>query len=144
MYFDFNNSKGEVRQHLLEYLRLINADEKKHDKDVEMIITIAVDNGMSGTELKALIMDIDAGKVTKPNNPKEIFDQIFYLINLSLHDDYFNNTEFDFCVDMAELYGVESNIAPKMVREIYNCIKLEMKEDDIVKELISKSIYPIS
>jgi hypothetical protein len=142
MYYNFNNDKRDVKRHLLEYLRLINADEKKHDKDVEMIVSVALENGMSGTDLKALMVEIDAEKVKAPENPDEKFERIMYVINLCLYDHYFSDSEKDFCVDIAMLYGIPSAHAPMLIKEIYNGIKSEEKEEEIKETLKAKGLYP--
>ncbi|MFL5729653.1 MAG: hypothetical protein ACJ75J_09240 [Cytophagaceae bacterium] len=138
MYYAFNNSKGEVRSHLVEYLRIINADGKEHGEETKKLIEIAEKNGMRGSELKTLIADIDSEKIITPSNNAERFDQLFYLVNLVVGDDYLlNHSEFDFCIEVATKMGIPANKSASIVKEMHNGIKHEVKEPELNEKVLA-------
>jgi hypothetical protein len=135
VYKFFSKKEGEVKNHLVDYIRLANAHQKEHPEEVKQIIEIAERNGMRGQEIKALTADINPEKIKVPKNDAERFEQLFYLINLVLYDNLFNSTEFDFCNEMGILLGYDANKVPQVVREMYNGIKYELAEDEIKKNV---------
>lgn len=131
VYKFFSKKEGEVKNHLIEYLRLLNADKKEHPIEVQKILDIAERNGMRGNEIRALIADINAEKIKTPENGTERFDQLFYLINLVLNDNLLDSTEFDFCKEMGLLLGYPPTKISQIIREMYNGIKYELTEAEI-------------
>lgn len=131
VYKFFSKKEGEVKNHLAEYLRLLNADKKEHPAEVQKIIDIAERNGMRGTEIKSLMADINADKIKTPENDDDRFEQLFYLLNLVLNDSLLDETEMDFCNAMGLLLGYPPAKVPQIIREMYNGIKYELTEAEI-------------
>ncbi|MBC7449883.1 MAG: hypothetical protein H7259_00185 [Cytophagales bacterium] len=137
VYKFFSKKEGEVKNHLVEYLRLLNADHKDHPEEVKKIIEIAERNGMRGNEIRSLITEISADKIKTPENDDDRFEQLFYLINLVLNDNLLDSTEFDFCNDIGARLGYPAQKVPQITREMYNGIKYELNEVEIKKKVTS-------
>ncbi len=136
VYKFFSKKDGEVKNHLVEYLRLLNADKQERSAEVQKIIDIAEKNGMRGNEIRSLMTDINADKVnTQPQTNEERFDQLFYLLNLILNDDLLDETEFDFCNEIGLLIGYTPSKVPLIIREMYNGIKYEWTEEEIKEKV---------
>ena len=131
VYKFFSKKEGEVKSHLAEYLRMLNADKKEHPTEVQKIIDISERNGMRGTEIKSLMADISADRIKTPENDDDRFEQLFYLINLVLNDSLLDSTEFDFCNEIGLLLGYPPSKVPQIIREMYNGIKYELTEQEI-------------
>jgi hypothetical protein len=141
MYYWFGKRNKELRSHILEYLNLLTADTKQHPKKIAKIVSIAKNSGMRSSEIKSLINEVDPNKVKWPETNDEQFNQLYYLINLILKDEFFNTEEFDFCIEMATVIGYNRPEAATIVREIYNGIKTEMKEPEIkirIQQILDK------
>jgi len=131
VYKFFSKKEGEVKNHLVEYLRLLNADKEERPAEVQKIIDIAERNGMRGNEIRSLMADLSAEKLKTPQNDDERFEQLFYLINLVLNDNLLDETEMDFCNEMGLLFGYPAAKVPQIIREMYNGIKYELTEAEI-------------
>jgi hypothetical protein len=51
---------------------------------------------MRASDVKTIIPEVDPAKIKSPENNDKKFNQLFYLINLVLSDDFFETEEFNF------------------------------------------------
>jgi ATP-dependent RNA circularization protein (DNA/RNA ligase family) len=135
MQYRFWRSKRKVKNDLQGFLYLIRSDKREHKPEVNKILSIAEKYGLDSSELTESGTIPDSDLINFPSNNEERFDCLYYLITLLLHDEPYHNEEFDFCMEMASIIGFERTSSPTIIREIYNGIKIKMKEEEIKEKV---------
>ena len=69
-----------------------------------------------------------------PSNDSERFDQIYDLVEMMLADGIIDDSEMDFCIDMAEKLGFRKAVVGVLVRKISMGVKDGLKREDIKRD----------
>jgi uncharacterized tellurite resistance protein B-like protein len=135
-FFD-NEQAKKIKGHLFNLAALAKADGHVDDREMNFIITIGKKNGVSASEVRKIISGNATHNSDLPHTDSERFDQIFDLVDMMLADGRVDQTELDFCVDMAEKLGFRKNIVGVLVRKISQGVKDAVPRDRIKDESLN-------
>src|SRR6266704_2949954 len=115
--FDTKKSKLQ-KSHLKNLINLAKADGVVSDTEKEYIYKVGEKHGFKSAELDSMILESTNEEVRIPSNDSERFDQIFDLVQMMLADGSIEDSEMDFCINMAEKLGFRKAIVGILVRKI--------------------------
>ena len=132
-----NEQAKKIKGHLFNLAALAKADGHVDDREMSFIITIGKKNGVSASEVRRIISGNATHNSDLPHTDSERFDQIFDLVDMMLADGIVDQTELDFCVDMAEKLGFRKNIVGVLVRKISQGVKDAVPRERIKDESLN-------
>ncbi|MFN6945224.1 MAG: TerB family tellurite resistance protein [Cytophagaceae bacterium] len=115
--FETKKTKAQ-KSHLKNIINLAKADGYMSDLEIDYIFRLGEKMKFSAEEIEDLIEDSASNIFVKPSNDSERFDQLFDLVSLMLADGIIEDSEMDFCIDMAKRMGVRNSITGVLVRKI--------------------------
>ncbi|UOQ77621.1 TerB family tellurite resistance protein [Hymenobacter sp. 5516J-16] len=118
-----NEQTKKVKSHIMNLVALAKADGHIDEREMSFIVAVGKKNGMRADEVRSIVGNASAVRLIIPENDSERFDQIFDLVDMMLADGVVDDTEMDFCVDMAEKLGFRKDIVAVLVRKISQGVK---------------------
>ncbi|GGG57069.1 tellurite resistance TerB family protein [Hymenobacter glacieicola] len=138
-----NEQTKKVKSHIMNLVALAKADGHIDEREMSFIVTVGKKNGMRADEVRSIVGNASAVQLIIPDNDSERFDQIFDLVDMMLADGVVDDTEMDFCVDMAEKLGFRKDIVAVLVRKISQGVKdgfpRQQIKDDTLEQLQNNS-----
>ena len=132
-----NEQVKKIKSHLLNLAALAKADGHIDAREMNFILAVGKKNGMSSSDVQALISDAKGASADLPTNDSDRFDQIFDLVDMMLADGVVDDTEMDFCIMMAEKLGFRKAIVGVLVRKISQGVKDGIPRERIKEESTS-------
>ena len=132
-----NEQAKKIKGHLFNLAALAKADGHVDDREMSFIITVGKKNGVSAGEVRKIIAGNATNPADLPHTDSERFDQIFDLVDMMLADGVVDETEMDFCIDMAEKLGFRKAIVGVLVRKISQGVKDAIPRERIKDESLS-------
>ncbi|WP_046243413.1 tellurite resistance TerB family protein [Hymenobacter terrenus] len=132
-----NEQAKKIKGHLLNLAALAKADGHIDAREMNFILTVGKKNGMSSSDIQALVSGAKGASNDLPTNDSERFDQIFDLVDMMLADGVIDETEMDFCIMMAEKLGFRKAIVGVLVRKISQGVKDGIPRERIKEESIT-------
>ena len=132
-----NEQEKKIKGHLLNLAALAKADGHIDAREMNFILAVGKKNGMSSSDVQALISDSKDATADLPTNDSDRFDQIFDLVDMMLADGVVDDTEMDFCIMMAEKLGFRKAIVGVLVRKISQGVKDGIPRERIKEESTS-------
>lgn len=132
-----NEQAKKIKGHLLNLAALAKADGHIDAREMAFIVAVGKKNGMSSSDVQALVSGSKGGSNDLPTNDSERFDQIFDLVDMMLADGIVDETEMDFCIMMAEKLGFRKAIVGVLVRKISQGVKDGIPRERIKDESTS-------
>ena len=132
-----NEQVKKIKDHLLNLAALAKADGHIDAREMNFILAVGKKNGMSSSDVQALISDAKGASADLPTNDSDRFDQIFDLVDMMLADGVVDDTEMDFCIMMAEKLGFRKAIVGVLVRKISQGVKDGIPRERIKEESTS-------
>ena len=132
-----NEQVKKIKDHLLNLVALAKADGHIDAREMNFILAVGKKNGMSSSDVQALISDAKGASADLPTNDSDRFDQIFDLVDMMLADGVVDDTEMDFCIMMAEKLGFRKAIVGVLVRKISQGVKDGIPRERIKEESTS-------
>ena len=129
-----NEQAKKIKGHLLNLAALAKADGHIDEREMKFIISVGKKNGISSSEVQALVSGSKESTTDLPTNDSERFDQIFDLVDMMLADGIVDETEMDFCIIMAEKLGFRKAIVGVLVRKISQGVKDGQPRERIKEE----------
>ena len=127
-----NEQAKKIKGHLLNLAALAKADGHIDAREMNFILAVGKKNGLSTSEVQALISGAKGTSNDLPTNDSERFDQIFDLVDMMLADGIVDDSEMDFCTIMAEKLGFRKDIVGLLVKKISQGVKDGM-DREVVK-----------
>lgn len=118
-----NEQTRKVKSHLVNLVALAKADGHIDEREMNFIVAVGKRNGMRADDIRSLVGNASNVHLVIPDNDSERFDQIFDLVDMMLADGVVDDTEINFCVDMAEKLGFRKDIVSVLVRRISQGVK---------------------
>ncbi|MDX5346122.1 MAG: TerB family tellurite resistance protein [Hymenobacteraceae bacterium] len=113
---------------------LAKVDGHVDSAEMNFIISIGIKNGMKPEDVRTLLANAGSAKLDLPTNDSERFDQLYDLVEMMLADGIVDDSEMDFCIDMAEKMGFRKAVVGVLVRKISVGVKDGLERDEIKKE----------
>ena len=129
-----NEQAKKIKSHLLNLAALAKADGHIDAREMNFILAVGKKNGISTSEVQALVSGSKGSSNDLPTTDSERFDQIFDLVDMMLADGIVDETEMDFCIMMAEKLGFRKAIVGVLVRKISQGVKDGLSKDRIKEE----------
>ena len=129
-----NEQAKKIKSHLLNLAALAKADGHIDAREMNFITAVGKKNGISASEVQALVSGAKGAGSDLPTTDSERFDQIFDLVDMMLADGIVDETEMDFCIMMAEKLGFRKAIVGVLVRKISQGVKDGLSKDRIKEE----------
>ena len=118
-----NEQAKKIKSHLLNLAALAKADGHIDAREMNFILAVGKKNGISTSEVQALVSGSKGSNNDLPTTDSERFDQIFDLVDMMLADGIVDDNEMDFCIMMAEKLGFRQAIVGVLVRKISQGVK---------------------
>ena len=132
-----NEQAKKIKSHLLNLAALAKADGHIDAREMNFILAVGKKNGISTSEVQALVSGSKGSTNDLPTTDSERFDQIFDLVDMMLADGIVDETEMDFCIMMAEKLGFRKAIVGVLVRKISQGVKDGLPRERIKDESTS-------
>ena len=132
-----NEQAKKIKSHLLNLAALAKADGHIDAREMNFILAVGKKNGISTSEVQALVSGSKGSSNDLPTTDSERFDQIFDLVDMMLADGIVDETEMDFCIMMAEKLGFRKAIVGVLVRKISQGVKDGLPRERIKEESTS-------
>jgi uncharacterized membrane protein YebE (DUF533 family) len=132
-----NEQAKKIKSHLSNLAALAKADGHIDAREMNFIIAVGKKNGISASDVQALVSGSKTADSHLPTNDSERFDQIFDLVDMMLADGIVDETEMDFCIMMAEKLGFRKAIVGVLVRKISQGVKDGHHKDHIKEESLA-------
>ena len=129
-----NEQAKKIKGHLLNLAALAKADGHIDAREMNFIVAVGKKNGMSSSDVQALVSGAKEDSTDLPTNDSERFDQIFDLVDMMLADGVVDETEMDFCIMRAEKLGFRKAIVGVLVRKISQGVKDGIPRERIKEE----------
>ena len=126
-------SKKSEKSHLKNLIALAKADGTVTDAELDLIYKAGAKLGLKQTEVAGLIDVVTIDDVTVLSNDSERFDQIFELVQLMMADGSIEDSEMDFCINIAEKMGFRKAIVGVLVRKVSSSLT-EGLDKEAIKE----------
>ncbi len=131
--FSFFESEAEkkLKSHITNLGALAKADGHVDPTEMDFIITIGERHGMKPSDVRSLLSNVDSVKPQLPTNDTERFDQIYDLVEMMLADGIVDESEMEFCINMAVRLGFKKSIVGVLVRKISIGVKDGLSREQI-------------
>lgn len=129
-----SEEKKIVKSHIRQMARLALADGEFHKKERKFIRKIGSRNGLSESEVDAILKNPKSVDFHLPKTKEGKFDQIFDLVNLMSKDGHINDAETEFCQELATRLGFRTVIVGVLVAKIERGLEERLTKKQIKKE----------
>ncbi len=116
-FFESEETK-RLKGHIKNLGALAKIDGHLDPAEMKFIVAIGQKNGMRPSEVRDLLSNAPSTEPQLPCNDSERFDQIFDLVEMMLADGIVDETEMEFCINMAARLGFNETIVGVLVRKI--------------------------
>ncbi|GGK79907.1 TerB family tellurite resistance protein [Rufibacter glacialis] len=125
-----------LKSHIVNLGALAKIDGHIDAAEMEHIISIGERKGLRPQDVRALLADSGSVKPTMPNNDLDRFDQIYDLVEMMLADGIVDDSEMDFCIDLAMKMGFRKAVVGVLVKKITTGVKDGLTRQEIKQEAI--------
>ncbi|MFC6998150.1 tellurite resistance TerB family protein [Rufibacter roseus] len=126
-----------LKSHIINLGALAKIDGHLDASEIEHIISIGQRKGMKAQDIKALLADAGDTKMTMPNNDIDRFDQIYDLVEMMLADGIVDDSEMDFCLDIATKMGFRKSVVGVLIKKITTGVKDGIDRDAILRDAMN-------
>ncbi|WP_276496793.1 TerB family tellurite resistance protein [Pontibacter litorisediminis] len=102
--------------------------------EMKFIIAIGQRHGIKPDEVRHLLTEVERKAPPLPTNDSERFDQIYDLVEMMLADGIVDESEMDFCINMAAKLGFKKSIVGVLVRKITMGVKDGLTRENIKRD----------
>lgn len=132
-FFESEETK-RLKSHIINLGALAKVDGHLDPSEMKFIIAIGEKHGMKPDEVRNLVSGVKPTDSQLPTNDSERFDQIYDLVEMMLADGIVDESEMDFCINMASKLGFKKSIVGVLVRKISMGVKDGLTRDSIKQE----------
>ncbi|TPE44298.1 TerB family tellurite resistance protein [Pontibacter mangrovi] len=132
-FFESEETK-RLKSHITNLGALAKVDGHLDPSEMKFIIAIGQKHGLKPDEVRSLLSDAKTRPPQLPTNDSERFDQIYDLVEMMLADGIVDESEMDFCINMAAKLGFKKSIVGVLVRKISVGVKDGLTRDNIKRE----------
>lgn len=126
-----------LKSHIVNLGALAKIDGHIDAAEMEHIISIGERKGMRAQDVRSLLADAENIKLSMPNNDLDRFDQIYDLVEMMLADGIVDDSEMDFCIDLATKMGFRKAVVGVLIKKITTGVKDGLSREEIKQEAIS-------
>ncbi|MGV3539847.1 MAG: TerB family tellurite resistance protein [Rufibacter sp.] len=126
-----------LKSHILNLGALAKADGHMDSAEMEHIITIGERKGMRPQEVRSLLSNGQMAKTAMPDNDLDRFDQIYDLVEMMLADGIVDDSEMDFCIDIAAKMGFRKSVVGVLIKKITTGVKDGLTREEIKSEALA-------
>jgi uncharacterized tellurite resistance protein B-like protein len=132
-FFESEETK-RLKSHISNLGALAKVDGHLDPSEMKFIIAIGQKHGLKPDDVRELLSDVKIKAPQLPTNDSERFDQIYDLVEMMLADGIVDESEMDFCINMAAKLGFKKSIVGVLVRKITVGVKDGLTRDNIKRE----------
>lgn len=132
-FFESEETK-RVKSHIANLGALAKVDGHLDSTEINFIVAIGQKHGLKANEVRELISSTQASDTQLPTNDSERFDQIYDLVDMMLADGIVDESEMEFCINMAARLGFKKSIVGVLVRKISMGVKDGQTREAIKQE----------
>jgi len=126
-----------LKSHIINLGALAKIDGHLDAAEMEHIISIGKRKGMKPQDVRELLADNGNIKLTMPNNDVDRFDQIYDLVEMMLADGIVDDSEMEFCLDLATKMGFRKSVVGVLVKRITTGVKDGLDRDAIKQDALN-------
>ncbi|OKL39939.1 tellurite resistance TerB family protein [Pontibacter flavimaris] len=132
-FFESEETK-RLKSHIANLGALAKVDGHLDPSEMKFIVAIGAKHGLKADEVRGLLSDVKLKAPQLPTNDAERFDQIYDLVEMMLADGIVDESEMDFCINMAARLGFKKTVVGVLVRKITMGVKDGLSRDNIRQE----------
>ncbi len=125
-----------LKSHIVNLGALAKIDGHIDSAEMEHIISIGERKGMRAQDVRALLANSTSVKHAMPNNDLDRFDQVYDLVEMMLADGIVDDSEMDFCLDIATKMGFRKAVVGVLIKKITTGVKDGLTREEIKEEAI--------
>ncbi len=133
--FESEESK-RLKSHIINLGALAKIDGHLDAAEMEHIISIGERKGMRPQDVRALLADIGDLQLVMPDNDTDRFDQIYDLVEMMLADGIIDDSEMDFCLELATKMGFRESVVGILIKKISNGVKDGLDREAIKEDIL--------
>lgn len=135
--FDLFDSKEKKRRlsYVLSLLSIAAADGNVDDDEIQCILKIAIQKGVSVDEFKRVVQRPESVKFTPPESIQDRIELIYHLVIVMMVNGEIDDTEFFRCKQFAETLGFNHSIIDNMVKTIIEKAKAGADSEKTAEEI---------
>ncbi|WP_192820506.1 TerB family tellurite resistance protein [Rufibacter sp. LB8] len=126
-----------LKSHIINLGALAKIDGHLDSAEMDHIISIGERKGMRPQDIRSLLADCQNIKLTMPSNDLDRFDQVYDLVEMMLADGIVDDSEMDFCLDIATKMGFRKAVVGVLVKKITTGVKDGLSREEIKTEALS-------
>lgn len=134
-FFESEETK-RIKSHLINLAALAKVDGHMDSSEIDFIISIGSRHGIRASEVRSLLSNLKNTEPNLPTNDSERFDQIYDMVEMMLADGIVDESEMNFCIQMAERLGFKKSVVGVLVRKISMGVK-----DGLTRESIKQDAH---
>lgn len=134
-FFESEETK-KIKSHLTNLAALAKIDGHMDSSEIDFIIAIGTRHGIKADDVRGLLSNTKNTEPSLPTNDSERFDQIYDLVEMMLADGIVDESEMDFCIQMASRLGFKKSVVGVLVRKISMGVK-----DGLTRERIKQDAH---
>ena len=132
-FFESEETK-KIKSHIANLSALAKIDGHVDPNEINFIISIGQKHGLKADDVRHLIANAEKSEPQLPTNDSERFDQIYDLVEMMLADGIVDESEMEFCINMAARLGFKKSIVGVLVRKISMGVKDGFTREHIKRE----------
>ncbi|WP_242917070.1 TerB family tellurite resistance protein [Pontibacter liquoris] len=132
-FFESEETK-RLKSHITNLGALAKIDGHLDPAEINFIVSIGKKNGMKASDVRHILSNAEKIEPQLPTNDSDRFDQIYDLVEMMLADGIVDETEMDFCINMAARLGFKKTVVGVLVRKISLGVKDGQSREDIKHE----------
>ncbi len=132
-FFESEETK-RLKSHIANLGALAKVDGHLDPTEMKFIIAIGQRHGIKPDEVRHLLTEVERKAPPLPTNDSERFDQIYDLVEMMLADGIVDESEMDFCINMAAKLGFKKSIVGVLVRKITMGVKDGLTRENIKRD----------
>ncbi len=133
--FDSGEKKKRL-SHIKNLLFLAGQDGEVTKDEVDLILSIAVENGLSPEEFKRILERPGSISFHPPTTYKERIEQLIDLVKVMMVDGEIDANELLFCKAIADKMGFDHKIIDKIVHDIVEAVVKGVARDIAIAHLL--------
>jgi hypothetical protein len=125
----------QLKNHIRNLVVLSAADGNINESEKEILIKIGTRKGLSRAAIKKIIDNPGEFHFLPATTDDERFEQIYDLVELMLADGIAEDSELQFCIEMAEKLGFRKGVVGVLIRKITLGLMERLDKETIKKEV---------
>jgi len=130
-----NVNKQKLLSHIKNLVSLILADGKVTKSELKVLSVIAVNAGISESEITRIFSTPESISFIPPETRKEKIEQLYDMVLVMMADGEIHDDEIALCRSTAKLLGIENKILDEIISILITCIQQGANLNNVIERI---------